>query len=596
MAIVKEFEITADTSEAIDSVDQLRESIDNTTDSYERQSEAAKKANKAAAENAREQQKALDSAAREGLSLLDKLTGGLASSFKKAYTGVQGLVKGIGGIKGAIAATGIGLLVVGIGELIKNWDSVKGAIIGATDATTKQAEEAGKIADAQLAALESINAQENSLKLQGKTEREIRDLKIQQTDEAIAASEVQIEALKQRKKEEQASYERTAQFTKAIVRAVTLPIQIGLNMLDMLINALPDSVKDFLGIEGTSTKGEDFTSYLTEFIIGTPEQASEATDKALDSASKSLDKLKSQRDGYLLQNKKEEEEAAKRLQEARDKEAEERLRKKQEELKLLAQAEENYRKQQQDIADKYDELVLSKQVSQEQQEINATYDKFFALELAYANNAEALQMIEAQRNAELAAINKKYRDAEEKEEQERLNKRLKNRQEIQSLILDSANATIKSLMDLNNIYDKDNEDAAKRAFDRNKSLQLVMAIINTASGIMAALGTPNVSDQISGANWAKAAGVAVAGIAQIATISSQQFDGGKSTGGGSAPKAPKAPQVAPQFNIVGASGTNQLLQGIAGQFSQPLRAYVVGGDVTSAQEMERKRIRTATFG
>ena len=594
MAIVKEFEITADTSEAIDSVDQLRESIDNTTDSYERQSEAAKKANKAAAENAREQQKALDSAAREGLSLLDKLTGGLASSFKKAYTGVQGLVKGIGGIKGAIAATGIGLLVVGIGELIKNWDSVKGAIIGATDATTKQAEEAGKIADAQLAALESISAQENSLKLQGKTEREIRDLKIQQTDEAIAASEVQIEALKQRKKEEQASYERTAQFTKAIVRAVTLPIQIGLNMLDMLINALPDSVKDFLGIEGTSTKGEDFTSYLTEFIIGTPEQASEATDKALDSASKSLDKLKSQRDGYLLQNKKEEEEAAKRLQEARDKEADERLRKKQEELKLLAQAEENYRKQQQAIADKYDELVLSKQVSQEQQEINATYDKFFALEEAYADNAEALQMIEEQRNAELAAINKKYRDAEEKEEQERLNKRLKNRQEIQNLIVDSANATIKNLMDLNNIYDKDNEEAAKAAFERNKALQIVQAIINTASGIMGQLNVPQ--DQLTGANFVKAAVIAATGATQIATIKSQQFNGGKSTSGGTTPTAPAVPQVAPQFNIVGASGTNQLLQGIAGQFNQPLRAYVVGGDVTSAQEVERKRIKTATFG
>ena len=594
MAIIREFEITADTSEAIDAVEQLRESIDNTTDSYEKQSEAAKKANKEAAENAREQQKALDSAAREGLSLLDKLTGGLASSFKKAYTGVQGLVKGIGGIKGAIAATGIGLLVVGIGELIKNWDSVKGAIIGATDATTKQAEEAGKIADAQMAALESISAQENVLKEQGKTEREIRDLKIQQTDEAIAASEVQIEALKQRKKEEQASFERTAQFTKAIVRAVTLPIQLGLNMLDMLINALPDSVKSFLGIEGTSTKAEDFTSYLTEFIIGTPEQASEATDKALDAASKSLEKLRNQRAGYVLQNRKEEEETAKRLQEARDKEAEERLRKKQEELKLLAQAEENYRKQQQDIADKYDELVLAKQVSQEQQEINATYDKFFALELAYANNAEALQMIEAQRNAELAAINKKYRDAEEKEEKERLDKRLKNRQEIQSLIVDSANATIKNLMDLNNIYDKDNEAAAKRAFERNKSLQIVQAIINTASGIMGQLSVPQ--DQLTGANFVKAAVIAATGATQIATISAQQFNGGKSAGGGSAPKAPNAPQVAPSFNIVGQSGTNQLLESIAGQFNQPLRAYVVGGDVTSAQEMERKRVRTATFG
>jgi hypothetical protein len=594
MSIIREFEIVADTSEAIDAVEQLKESIDNTTESYEKQSEAAKKANKEAAENAREQQKALDSAAREGLSLLDKLTGGLASSFKKAYTGVQGLVKGIGGIKGAIAATGIGLLVVGIGELIKNWDSVKGAIIGATDATTKQAEEAGKIADAQMAALESISAQENVLKEQGKTEREIRDLKIQQTEEAIAASEVQIEALKQRKKEEQASFERTAQFTKAIVRAVTLPIQLGLNMLDMLINALPDSVKSFLGIEGTSTKAEDFTSYLTEFIIGTPEQASEATDKALDAASKSLEKLRNQRAGYVLQNRKEEEEAAKRLQEARDKEAEERLRKKQEELKLLAQAEENYRKQQQAIADKYDELVLSKQVSQEQQEINATYDKFFALEEAYADNAEALQMIEEQRNAELAAINKKYRDAEEKEEQERLNKRLKNRQEIQNLIVDSANATIKNLMDLNNIYDKDNEAAAKAAFERNKALQIVQAIINTASGIMGQLSVPQ--DQLTGANFVKAAVIAATGATQIATIKSQQFNGGKSTSGGTTPTAPAVPQVAPQFNIVGASGTNQLLQGIAGQFNQPLRAYVVGGDVTSAQEVERKRIKTATFG
>ena len=46
MAIIREFEITADTSEAIDAVEQLKESIDNTTESYEKQSEAAKKANR----------------------------------------------------------------------------------------------------------------------------------------------------------------------------------------------------------------------------------------------------------------------------------------------------------------------------------------------------------------------------------------------------------------------------------------------------------------------------------------------------------------------------------------------------------------------
>ena len=51
-----------------------------------------------------------------------------------------------------------------------------------------------------------------------------------------------------------------------------------------------------------------------------------------------------------------------------------------------------------------------------------------------------------------------------------------------------------------------------------------------------------------------------------------------------------------QFNIVGTSGINQLAQGIGGQFQQPLRAYVVGGDVMGYDELQRRRIRTATFG
>lgn len=50
------------------------------------------------------------------------------------------------------------------------------------------------------------------------------------------------------------------------------------------------------------------------------------------------------------------------------------------------------------------------------------------------------------------------------------------------------------------------------------------------------------------------------------------------------------------FNIVGTSGINQLAQGIGGQFQQPLRAYVVGSDVMGYDELQRRRIRTATFG
>lgn len=65
--------------------------------------------------------------------------------------------------------------------------------------------------------------------------------------------------------------------------------------------------------------------------------------------------------------------------------------------------------------------------------------------------------------------------------------------------------------------------------------------------------------------------------------------GGASGGGGTAAAAP------PSFNIVGQNSTNQLAQTIAGQQQQPLQAYVVSGNVSSAQSLDRNRIDTATF-
>ena len=206
-------------------------------------------------------------------------------------------------------------------------------------------------------------------------------------------------------------------------------------------------------------------------------------------------------------------------------------------------------------------------------------------------------MIESQRNAELAEINKKYRDEESEEDKKAQDEKRKRQEELRDLVVGSANATIDNLLKLNDIYDKDDEQAARRAFDRSKKLQTLQAIINTASGIMAAIGTPNVGEQITGANWAKAAAVALTGATQIATIQAAQFDGGK-TAGGKSPSAPQAPTAQPNlnFNLVGQSGVNQLAAAVGSQFNQPIRAYVVGSEVNSAQEMERKRIRTASFG
>jgi len=60
-------------------------------------------------------------------------------------------------------------------------------------------------------------------------------------------------------------------------------------------------------------------------------------------------------------------------------------------------------------------------------------------------------------------------------------------------------------------------------------------------------------------------------------------------GGGSA-------SIPPAFNVVGASGTNQLASAIGGQTQKPIQAFVVSNDVSTAQEMDRNIIEGASIG
>jgi hypothetical protein len=207
-------------------------------------------------------------------------------------------------------------------------------------------------------------------------------------------------------------------------------------------------------------------------------------------------------------------------------------------------------------------------------------------------------------NAELDRLKKQKEAAEAKDKirKEDLEKERNYRQQLQDLATDSALGTISALKELNSIYDANNKEAAERAFNRQKALNIAETIISTYSTAQKAYAsqfTP-VPTPDSPARGAIAAGLAVAGgLARIAAISAQKFQwtdkepstpsaSGAAAGGGSIPQ--------PQFNIVGQSGTNQLATSIGSQFDRPLRAYVVGGEVSTAQELERRRVRTATFG
>jgi hypothetical protein len=85
---------------------------------------------------------------------------------------------------------------------------------------------------------------------------------------------------------------------------------------------------------------------------------------------------------------------------------------------------------------------------------------------------------------------------------------------------------------------------------------------------------------------------AVLGAASKAKNILTQVKGGGSANIGGAPQQAQAPQ----FNVVGSSGTNQLASAIGGQSQQPIKTYVVANDVVSQAAMDRNIVNAATFG
>ena len=98
--------------------------------------------------------------------------------------------------------------------------------------------------------------------------------------------------------------------------------------------------------------------------------------------------------------------------------------------------------------------------------------------------------------------------------------------------------------------------------------------------------------------FAAAGAAIVGGITNVKKIVSTKVPN-SSGGGGSAPSisgsTASAPSIPPAFNVVGASNTNQLADAIGGQAQQPIKAFVVSNDVTSAQSMDRNIVSGASI-
>ena len=144
------------------------------------------------------------------------------------------------------------------------------------------------------------------------------------------------------------------------------------------------------------------------------------------------------------------------------------------------------------------------------------------------------------------------------------------------------------------------EEIAKKRFKTEKAMRISIGLVDTAASALKAYGSQLiVGDPSSLIRAQVAAGIATAlGLAQVAMISKQQFIGSASAtppSVGSSSVSGNGVQ-APDFNVVGQSSSNQIASVIQSQMQKPIRTYVVSKDVSTAQEMDRNIVKTASLG
>ena len=243
---------------------------------------------------------------------------------------------------------------------------------------------------------------------------------------------------------------------------------------------------------------------------------------------------------------------------------------------LLTQLEAQYA-----ALDEYD-AVFSTAQEKEVEAVAKKYDALLDLAALYGYDEQAL--IDAQ-NAEVEAINQKHLDALGAQEDAADAKTQEAKQARRQAFLDTAKSSLDALAALNDAFTGDSEREQKKGFERSKKIQIAQALIGTYESATSAFGSlakiPIVGPALGAV---AAAGAVVAGLANVKKIKGTTFSGGggnqsNSYSGigdtGSAASAPTAPQL--DLSFLG-SGAGQ----------SGFRTYVIASEVSNSQQANQK--------
>ena len=548
-------------------------------------------------------------------------------------------INALNGIKAAIGSTGIGLLVIALGAIYTYWDDIKEAVSGVSEEQKQLNALSQKNLDAEKGKLDAIGSQDNVLKLQGKSEKQILQMKIAQTDQTIKAGEIQIQNQIVSNKLALEAEKRNYKLLKSYLDFVSMPLNFLYSNGAKAINGIIDLLNKVPGINietKLDTKlVEKSSDYLAKLVFDPAKTEAEGK-KVVEEQKKYLKKLENDKAGFQLQingidkkasddAKSKQEEKNKKDDEARQKEKDE-LQKQKDALKSI---EEKASKELEDLKAKTDREKLELQKKRDLEELDniklseeeKAKARFDILE-KYRIKGEELDAIEAEkkttkeledkqkeledqtltfeeRRAILDEQNAIITEGDFKTEEERTKAKdanVKARIELDKLEgkakIDALDAVSQTLNGASELLGK--ETAAGKAM--SVASATISTFLSAQKAYDATVGIPYVGPFLAPVN----AGLAIAaGIKNVKSILSVKVPGGG--GGSSAPSISSSATAgvtsAPNFNVVGNAGTNQLASSLGNAMQQnPIQAYVVSGAVTTAQSLDRNIISNASLG
>ena len=589
---------------------------------------------------------------------LDSLTGGAVTGFSNMVKGVKSITLGFKSLKFAIAATGIGLLVVAIaavGAAFRGSEegqnkfnkilAVTGAIIG--NAVDLLADLGDAI----------INAFENP-------KQAIQDFAKLIQDNITNRLEGLTELIPQLGKAVELLFK--GQFAKAATVATnaTAKVALGVDNLTKKINRSKDALIDFINEqvrEGKeAAKVADMRAKADrierKLIVDRAKQENKIAQLRLKSRQEQKFSAKERRQALLdaqdLQNEllADEKEAlqlradAQTLENTFSRSNKENLdeearliaaviqqeakrtnsaRQTQRELNTLNNQIQSKLKAEQKAEQKIQEEKKNKEVKDEQERLKkldevrkafakkledeAATTEVLKLELEKERKIlelEALEASESQKADVILFYQNKINAAKLKADNERKAKEAANEKERQRIANESRDAELQREASLRDSKIQMAEQTLgaigailSDSAEAQKAVGIATALIDTYKGITkgVALGFPAAIPAVAAA--------AATGFATVKSIISTKLPtvkgatGGAGASGGTRSAQAQAPQaVAPSFNVVGDSGSNQITDAINTQGSKPARAYVVSKDITTQQELDRNTQGNSSLG